>query len=311
MVLSIFNVVYYFFIFIAGCFFGSFFKVVADRTVNGESIVVGRSKCDKCKKPLGPLNLIPVISYIFQKGKCSNCGKHFSILYPVSEIVTGLLFFSTAYYLDLFNNFNNYALLYFAYLLIIVSFYIVMTFSDISYFIIPDKVVYTAISIAFGFLTLNFIFDIYELYQGVMTNPLGKYLIQAGFLKEQLWYLLKDYTVLLGTAFLIGLFFFSLIVITKGKGMGGGDVKLGFLIGLFNGSVSPIYLNLDRGLIFLLPVLGIFLGFIFGSVFSLFLIALRKKTVKDIIPFGPFLIAGSLVALFFGDYIINWYFGLM
>jgi len=288
---------YYFLIFVSGCFFGSFLKLASDRIVKGEPIVFGRSKCEFCNVYLKPQNLIPILSYVFQKGKCSSCGKKLSPMYPISEFVTGLLFLGTALYLDLFNNFSNYSLLYFVYLLIVISFYIVMIFSDIKYFIIPDKVVYTAILFVFGFITLNLIFDIYTVNHDVTTNALGKYLIQAGYLKDQIIYLLKNYIITVGSSFLIGVFFFSLIVITKGKGMGGGDVKLGFLIGLFNG--------------FPYNILGIFLSFVIGSVFSLFLVSTRKKTVKDIIPFGPFLIAGSLVSLFFGTYIINWYFGLI
>lgn len=297
MYINYINIVYYFFIFISGCFLGSFLKVVADRTVNGESIVSGRSKCESCNKILGPLNLIPVLSYIFQRGKCSSCGKKFSVLYPISELLTGFLYLSAAYFLDLFNNFNLYTVIYFIYLLIIISFLVVMIFSDISYYIIPDKVVYWAIGISFLFFLSNLIFDLYMTYRSIADNPLGKFLIQAGYLQNQMFYLLKDYGLIFGSALAIGLFFYTLIVVTKGKGMGGGDLKLGILIGLFNGFPNNI--------------LGIFLGFLFGSVISLFLIGLKKKTMKDIIPFGPFLIAGSLVALFFGTNIINWYLGLM
>jgi prepilin signal peptidase PulO-like enzyme (type II secretory pathway) len=102
------------------------------------------------------------------------------------------------------------------------------------------------------------------------------------------------YTVI--SAFVIGLFFFLLTKIKDGKAMGGGDVKLAFLIGLFNG--------------FPYNVLAIFLGFLFGSVFSLGLILMKRKTVKDTVPFGPFLILGSVVALIWGSQIIDWYINL-
>jgi len=289
--------IYYFLIFISGCFFGSFLKVVADRTVKGQSIVFGRSKCDSCNKYLGPLNLIPIISYIMQGGKCSSCGKKFSVLYPLSEFITGSLFAGTAVYLNIFQNFNADLLIYFVFLLVVISLYIVMIFSDISYFIIPDSVVYFAITFVFLFITVGLLRDIYDFRHEVLSSQFGKYLVEAGYVNLQIWFMVKSYLVTLVSAFLIGLFFFILVVITKGKGMGGGDVKLGLLIGLFHG--------------FPYNVLGIFLGFIFGSVFSLTLILLKKKTIKDIIPFGPFLIAGSLVSLFFGRFILNWYLGLM
>lgn len=78
--------------------------------------------------------------------------------------------------------------------------------------------------------------------------------------------------------------------------MGGGDVKLAFLIGLFNG--------------FPFNLLGIFLGFFFGATISLILIVGRKKTVKDTVPFGPFLILGSVVSLLYGPVILDWYLNL-
>lgn len=291
------DIFYYLLIFISGCFIGSFLKLTADHIVNGESFVFGRSKCEFCKVYLKPFNLIPVLSYIFQRGKCTSCEHKLSLAYPMSEITTGALFLAASYYLDIFNNFNTYSLLYLVYILVVLSFYIIMIFSDIKYLIIPDKVVYTATLFVFVFITLVLFLDIKDAYFDVVTNPLSKYLIQAGFLKTQILFIIKNYLITLGSAVGIGLFFVSLILLTKGKGMGGGDVKLGFLIGLFNG--------------FPYNILGIFLGFVIGSVFSLGLIGLKQKTMKDIIPFGPFLIAGSLVSLFFGRYIINWYLGLI
>jgi prepilin signal peptidase PulO-like enzyme (type II secretory pathway) len=291
------DIFYYLLIFISGCFIGSFLKLTADHIVNGESFVFGRSKCEFCKVYLKPFNLIPVLSYFFQKGRCTSCEHKLSLSYPMSEITTGTLFLAASYYLDIFNNFNTYSLLYLIYILVVLSFYIIMIFSDIKYLIIPDKVVYTATLFVFVFITLVLFLDIKDAYFDVVTNPLSKYLIQAGFLKTQILFIIKNYLITLGSAVGIGLFFVSLILLTKGKGMGGGDVKLGFLIGLFNG--------------FPYNILGIFLGFVIGSVFSLGLIGLKQKTMKDIIPFGPFLIAGSLASLFFGRYIINWYLGLI
>ncbi len=75
--------------------------------------------------------------------------------------------------------------------------------------------------------------------------------------------------------------------------MGFGDVKLGFLIGLVNGFPFGIF--------------SIFLGFVIGAVYSLLLMAVKKKTMKDTIPFGPFLIIGSVITLLFGPAIWEWY----
>lgn len=95
------------------------------------------------------------------------------------------------------------------------------------------------------------------------------------------------------TALGIAGFFYALILITKGKGMGGGDVKLGGFIGL--------------GLGFPNGIVAIFLAFLLGAAFSIVALILRKKRLGQHIPFGPFLVLGSLIALFWGEKIINWY----
>ena len=92
---------------------------------------------------------------------------------------------------------------------------------------------------------------------------------------------------------LIGGFFWALIIITKGKGMGGGDVKLGAFMGLMLGFPQSL--------------LAIVLSFISGAIFSIFLIIFGKKHFGQAIPFGPFLVFGSLVSLFWGNLIIDWY----
>lgn len=95
------------------------------------------------------------------------------------------------------------------------------------------------------------------------------------------------------TALGIAGFFYALILITKGKGMGGGDVKLGGFIGL--------------GLGFPNGIVAIFLAFLLGAVFSIVALILRKKRLGQHIPFGPFLVLGSLIALFWGNSILDWY----
>ena len=129
------NFVYYFLIFVSGCLIGSFLKLVSDRIVKNQSIIFGRSKCDFCNKSLNPKDLVPVLSYLFYKGKCSYCKKDFSPSYPMAELITGLLFLGASIYVNLLNNFNLYSLVYFIFLITIFSLYVVMTFSDISYYI--------------------------------------------------------------------------------------------------------------------------------------------------------------------------------
>lgn len=290
-------VVYYVLVFISGLFFGSFFNLISDRIIKNKSIVFGGSKCDFCKKRLKPKNLIPLLSFVIQRGKCEYCNKKLSFYYPISEILTGLLFLAAAYYSHLFDFYNLNSVIIFFFLTVVFSFYIIMFLSDTKYFIIPDKVIYPAIIFVLVFILLNFLVDVYLVREGILSSSMGAYLVESGFLKNQIFYIFKQFGVVLLSSFCISLFFLFLIFITKGKGMGGGDVKLGFLIGMFNG--------------FPYNILAIFLGFVFGSIISVVLIALKKKTMKDIIPFGPFLIMGSLVTFFFGPELLSWYFNLM
>lgn len=95
------------------------------------------------------------------------------------------------------------------------------------------------------------------------------------------------------TGLLIGAFFYSLIIITRGKGMGGGDVKLGAFIGLMLGFPQAIA--------------AIILSFLTGAIFSIALLITGKKHFGQTIPFGPFLVLGSLIMLFWGNQIIAWY----
>ena len=80
------------FIFIFGLVIGSFLNVVILRTVSGESIVFPASKCPKCQTPLKWYHNIPVLSYIFLRGKCAFCKEHISLQYPIVELLTGILF---------------------------------------------------------------------------------------------------------------------------------------------------------------------------------------------------------------------------
>jgi leader peptidase (prepilin peptidase)/N-methyltransferase len=94
-----------------------------------------------------------------------------------------------------------------------------------------------------------------------------------------------------------GGFFTLLVLVSKEKWMGQGDIKLGALMGLLLG-----YPNV---------FVGLFLAFVLGALVSLVLIALKKKTLKSQIPFGPFLITAIFVTIFYGEAILNWYLGIL
>jgi prepilin signal peptidase PulO-like enzyme (type II secretory pathway) len=286
--------IYYFFVFVAGTFIGSFLNVISDRLISGEPIINDRSHCDKCKKPLDPQNLIPVISFLWQKGRCTNCHTKLSWFYPISEVLTGLLFAYAFHFSNIFKMRPYFWLFIFlAYLLIIFSHYIVLILTDSKYQLVPDVVVYSAIFTVIFFTLLFEIKDLYIYYTKLNADSFGKYLLEAGIFKDQLLFVGKKYLLTVVSTAAIAFFFWFLVKITKERGMGYGDIGLGILIGLFNG--------------FPLNMLAVFLGFLFGSVISLFLILFQRKTIKDTIAFGPFLLLGSIVALGWGEFLIRWY----
>lgn len=285
--------VLYVFLFIVGAFVGSFLNLISDRLPKGKKIVFGRSMCDECKKTLGVKNLIPIFSFIFQKGRCSFCNSKLSWYYPFSEILTGLVFMLAGKISGfvVFPDSQNIFLLF--YYSVIFSFYVAMLLTDLKFYLILDSLIIPA-SIFVLFTSIIFrVLDMVSLHRNLSNDKIGSYLLRTDYFNDQMVYALKDFGWVVFGALMISLFFIFLIFITRGRGMGYGDVKLGFLIGLVNG--------------FPLSIISIFLGFVLGSIYSLGLIAGKKKTMKDTIAFGPFLIMGSLLTFLFGPQLWDWY----
>ena len=290
------NFIAYPFLFILGACVGSFLNVISDRLESGKSIIFGRSHCESCKNKLYARDLIPVFSFLFLKGRCRYCKEKLSYTYLVSELLTGSVFVYTAIYLNLIRDFNNFSVFSYIYLIIVFSAYIIVLLSDFKFRLIPDRVVIPIILLIFGVLIFNGFFTYFSTYSRLKADPLGIYLIKVGYMKNIMFPIITGTLYAIISSFIISSFFWFLIFITKGRGMGFGDVKLGFLIGLFNGWPNNI--------------LAIFLGFLTGAVFSLILILFGKKGMKDTIAFGPFLILGSFISFFWGSQIVRWYLGL-
>lgn len=242
----------YVFLFIFGLAIGSFLNVLIDRLPMEESIM-GRSHCDYCKRKLGPYDLIPVLSFFALGGKCRYCKKKISWIYPLVELITGILFATTWFYIPVQNPLVRIAYLG------IVSCLIVIFFTDAKYQIIPD---YMQIAL-FGF-------SLFAVGEGI--TPLI-------FLKRA------------ASSLLVMLPILFLYVMTKGRGMGFGDVKLSFIIGFF--------LGLRNGFV------AMYIAFVSGALFGLMLIVLKRKRLKSKIAFGPFLVLGIILMVFFGSNIMT------
>lgn len=234
--------IYLILFFMFGTFMGSFYHVVATRVSNGKSIVSPRSHCDNCGHILKWYELIPIISYIIQRGKCSKCKVKLSLSYLLMEICTGLLF-SVSYHVFDF----GYDLII---ALIFISSLIIIIISDIEYMIILDEVLI--------FASL-----------GIIITMLFGYGI-----KETCYHIL--YGILsFGTMLLIKKMGDMMF---KQESLGGGDIKLMFLIGLVLG--------------FSMSICNIFFATFIAFPVALSLLVLKKD---NIIPFGPFLSMAAII----------------
>ncbi|MFH1461148.1 MAG: prepilin peptidase, partial [Patescibacteria group bacterium] len=146
-------------IFIFGLMIGSFLNVAICRLETKEKILISRSHCPRCGTILKWFELIPILSFLIQKGRCRYCGKRISFQYPMVEIFTGLLFFLIFnFQFSIFNKFSifNFQTLELFYYFIIVSFLIVIFVYDLKHYLIPDKIVFPAIIIVLLFNLLNY-----------------------------------------------------------------------------------------------------------------------------------------------------------
>ena len=204
--------------FILGTVFGSFYNVVAFRVSNKESIIKPKSHCPKCNHILKFYELIPILSFLIQKGKCRCCNEKISLFYPLMEMFSGILF-AVSFYSYGF----SYELLM---ALALSSMFIIIIVTDLNYYIIPDE-----INIAFAII----IFIINILIHNSILEALKYGLF--GLIMFLFMYILM----------IIGNFLF------KQESLGGGDIKLLFVLGM-TAPVILSFLGLTLGAFLALPV---------------------------------------------------------
>ena len=249
----------YLIIFLIGLGFGSFASVIIHRLHNKEGgIFWGRSKCPNCQHLLNAVDLIPLFGCLINRLKCRYCKKPISLAYPILELTMGSFFLLTAVFTGIFNTF---LLIYY---LLITFIFVVLSFYDIFYQEIPDEISLPAIVLA-----------------GI-----------AGFIGN----LNSPASMLIGLAIPV-LFFATLFISSRGRWLGGGDIRIGAIMGLLLGWPNIL--------------IGLFLGYLSGSIYSLIGLISGKLTRRSQIPFGPFLFLGTYMALFFGKDILNWYLGMI
>ncbi len=256
-------VIIYIFTFIIGTVIGSFLNVVVLRLRKNKSILKNRSHCLFCKKDLCWYELIPIISFVIQLGKCRKCHKKISWQYPLVEFFTGLLFLLAIIYQSPF--YGTSSMIFFIFLLIVIGFLEILFVYDFKYYQVPNIII-------FPIIILTLIFDLY------------------------LWLSTGLFSIFLSSvvaAVVAGGFFLFLVLISREKWMGMGDVFIGVLMGLILGFPQVL--------------VALLLAFWVGAVFSLILMAIKKKNLKSQIPFGPFLVLATIISIFWGQTLLNLY----
>ena len=241
----------YIIIFLYGIVIGSFLNVCIYRIPKKENIVKVRSHCMSCGHKLQWYELVPLFSYLFQKGRCRKCKAKLSVQYPLVEAANGILYVL----IFLCNGVNVDSLLY----CLLTSGLLVLSIIDLRTYEIPVGI--------------------------------NLYLLALGLIRMGLNY--RNWLDHLIGFFAVSIFLYLIILVTKGRGIGGGDMKLMAVCGLFLG--------------WKLIILAFLIGCIIGAVIH----TIRMKVTKcdHVLAMGPYLSVGIMIAMLYGNQMINWYFG--
>ena len=250
----------YIIIFFLGLALGSFLNSWIWRAHENFKIVNGRSMCPACRRQLAWYENIPVLSYLFLKGRCRTCKKSIPKHFTFVEIGAALIFVFMAW-----ENLNDSMVTP------------ALFFRNITFVIL---------------LIIIFVYD--WLYQEILPEVVWFGALAGLFFNIYLGYSLVSMLIGLSVA---GGFFFLQYAVSSGKWIGGGDVRMGIMMGVWLG--WPVVLA------------ALFLAYAAGAVGGLLLIAYGKKQLTSATPFGTYLAAGTFVALLWGERIIGWYMGLL
>lgn len=272
----------YIVVFVIGACVGSFLNVVIHRVPNEESIIFPNSACPNCKNAIKPYDNLPLLSWLILRGKCRNCKNPISARYPAVELLTALLFV-LVYWRVGFDWFLPVALIF-------TTTMVALIFIDAENMILPDVINYPLLVFA---LLVRILFPIFvgaEYFTDIKIFPLT-------YLQGQpLWLVSLCGAILGGLAgggslWLVGWIWEKLRGV---EAMGFGDVKMMFAVGALLG--------------WRLTLLSIFLGAFSGAIIGIVLLSQQKdKDMQMQIPFGIFLGIGSIIALLFGEPLVQWY----
>lgn len=250
---------------IVGAVIGSFLNVCIYRIPKAESIAYPPSHCGRCGKRLKALDLVPLFSWLFLRGKCRYCRSKISPRYAVVEVLTGLTF------LLLYRKYGiSFDLLASVF---IMSILIAVFFIDLDHRIIPDGLVLTGLAAGVMVIIFNAFFPMKIMGGGKWWEPiLGMFV---------------------GSVTLLIVGFIGMLIYKTDEAMGGGDIKIFAPIGIFLG--------------WKMTFVALLMSIILAGVISLILVIIKVKDRKSTIPFGPFIVIGTLVTYLYGWDILRWY----
>lgn len=229
------------------------------------SVWRGRSYCPKCKKTLRWYELVPLLSFAMQIGRCRGCRQKIDWQYPAVELVTGILFVLAYYTIEL----SNYQIIKSSQLATIwylLSALVILFVYDLRYGLVPDRVVLPAIVVAF-------------LYNLIIKLSNHQIITSFGSLVF---------------AIAIGAGFFAIqYILSKGRWLGAGDIRIGALMGAMAG--WPYIFA------------GIVISYIIGGAISVGLLAAGRKKFGQTLPLGTFLTLGTAIIFLYGEQIWEWY----
>lgn len=275
-------------LFALGLGVGSFLNVVALRyspEKGFKEAFIGRSMCPHCKRTLKWFELFPVLSFLIQGGKCRNCKAKISWRYVLVEIASGFIFLLPFYIFNpIFS--QTYFLISSVVWISVFSIFILIWLIDFRLNIIPDE-----LNIFIFLLGIILIFT--KRFYGEFGVFAGSFVGGPAALFGFRGNIFINYSV----ALIFTILFFGLIIlISRGKGMGLGDLKFMAALSLVFGWPDILFITA--------------FSFITGGVLSSFLLLMKKKRMKDAVPFGPFIVVSAVILFFFGNPIIGSYLNL-
>jgi leader peptidase (prepilin peptidase)/N-methyltransferase len=280
---------------IFGLLIGSFLNVVAYR-VPAKISLMRESRCPHCDAVIKPWHNVPVIGWLALGGKCANCERPISARYPIVEALTGVAFavvtwWGLVVYAPSTSSGTGGGEALVTYLASPAWDGIVNPAHIWAYaFVIVAFLYFAAISIVLTLIDL----DTHRLPNSIV---LPSYLV-AGILFTIAAWLTNEWGLLLRAAIgMVVLYaFYALLRFARPDGMGGGDVKLAGVIGIYLGWLGWGAL-----------AVGAFAAFLYGGVFGIALLVLRRAGRKTAIPFGPWMILGAWTGVFAGEAVGRWY----